>query len=84
MINCLFIDNDSAALKTFEDFLKKTFYLKLLGKYDELAQALPDIESGKLISFLLILKRQKFQELISSIHFQETGNDFHSFPANML
>ncbi len=48
MINCLFIDNDSAALKTFEDFLKKTFYLKLLGKYDELAQALPVIESGNI------------------------------------
>ena len=48
MINCLFIDNESAALKTFEDFLKKTFYLKLLGKFDELAQALPVIESGNI------------------------------------
>ena len=63
MISCLFIDNDSTALKTLEDFLKKTFYLDLLGKYEELSQALPVIESGNIDLLFIDFKTYNVPEI---------------------
>jgi two-component system, LytTR family, response regulator len=56
VINCILIDDDSLALKTFEEFFQKTFYLNPLGKFNELPQSLPVIESGNIDLIFLNLK----------------------------
>ena len=45
MINCLIIDDEPLALQLLGDFVSKTPYLKLAGKFEEPLQALPLIEA---------------------------------------
>jgi DNA-binding LytR/AlgR family response regulator len=45
VINCLIIDDEPLALQLLEDFVSKTPYLRLAGKFEEPLQALPLIES---------------------------------------
>lgn len=45
MINCVLIDDEPLALQLLEDFVNKTPYLKLAGKFEEPLQALPLLES---------------------------------------
>ncbi|HLG39793.1 MAG TPA: LytTR family DNA-binding domain-containing protein [Chitinophagaceae bacterium] len=56
MINCLLIDDEPLALQLMEDFVKKTPYLKLAGKFEEPLQALPLIESGQIDLLFLDIK----------------------------
>jgi two-component system, LytTR family, response regulator len=48
VINCLIIDDEPLALQLLEDFVNKTPYLKLAGKFEEPLQALPLIESRQI------------------------------------
>lgn len=45
MINCILIDDEPLALQLLEDFVAKTPYLKLVGKFEEPFHALPLIKS---------------------------------------
>jgi DNA-binding LytR/AlgR family response regulator len=45
VINCLLIDDEPLALQLLEDYVHKTPYLKLAGKFDEPMQALTLLES---------------------------------------
>ena len=56
MINCLLIDDEPLALQLLEDFVKKTPYLKLAGKFEEPLQALPFIESQQADLLFLDIK----------------------------
>ena len=56
MINCLVIDDEPLALLLLEDFVKKTPYLKLVGKFEEPLQALPLIESQQIDLLFLDIK----------------------------
>ncbi|MEI9809289.1 MAG: LytTR family DNA-binding domain-containing protein [Bacteroidota bacterium] len=56
MINCLLIDDEPLALQLLEDFVKKTPYLKLVGKFEEPLQALPLIESQQTDLLFLDIK----------------------------
>ena len=47
MLNCLIIDDEPLALQLLEDFVNKTPYLKLAGKFEEPLQSLSMLESGK-------------------------------------
>ncbi|RYY57017.1 MAG: response regulator transcription factor [Chitinophagaceae bacterium] len=46
MINCLLIDDEPLALQLLGDFVQKTPFLNLVGKFEDPFQALPVIESG--------------------------------------
>ena len=56
MINCLLIDDEPLALQLLEDFVKKTPYLQLVGKFEEPLQALPLIESQQIDLLFLDIK----------------------------
>ncbi|HYM95124.1 MAG TPA: response regulator transcription factor [Chitinophagaceae bacterium] len=56
MINCLFIDDEPLALKLLEDYLQKTLYLNLAGKFEEPLKALPLIGSGNIDLLFLDIK----------------------------
>jgi len=56
MINCLVIDDEPLALQLLEDFVKKTPYLKLVGKFEEPMKALPLIESQEVDLLFLDIK----------------------------
>ncbi len=56
MINCLLIDDEPLALQLLEDFVRKTPYLKLAGKFEEPLQALPLIESQRVELLFLDIK----------------------------
>jgi two-component system, LytTR family, response regulator len=56
VINCLLIDDEPLALQLLEDFVKKTPYLKLAGKFEEPLQALPLIESQQIDLLFLDIK----------------------------
>lgn len=56
MINCLLIDDEPLALQLLEDFVSKTPYLKLAGKFDEPMQALSFLESGQIDLLFLDIK----------------------------
>jgi two-component system LytT family response regulator len=56
VINCLLIDDEPLALQLLEDFVKKTPYLKLAGKFEEPLQALPLIESQQTDLLFLDIK----------------------------
>jgi DNA-binding LytR/AlgR family response regulator len=45
VINCILIDDEPLALQLLEDFVNKTPYLKLVGKFEEPLQALPLLKS---------------------------------------
>jgi two-component system, LytTR family, response regulator len=48
MLNCLIIDDEPLALQLLEDFVNKTPYLKLAGKFEEPLQSLSILESEKI------------------------------------
>ena len=56
MINCIIIDDEPLALQLLEDFVNKTPYLTLAGKFDEPLQALPLLRSMKVDLLLLDIK----------------------------
>lgn len=56
MINCLLIDDEPLALQLLEDFVSKTPYLKLLGKFDEPMQSLSLLESRQVDLLFLDIK----------------------------
>jgi len=56
VINCIIIDDEPLALQLLEDFINKTPYLKLIGKYEEALQALPLIEAQKADLLFLDIK----------------------------
>lgn len=56
MINCILIDDEPLALQLLEDYVNKTPYLKLAGKFEEPLQALPLIESGDIDLLFLDIK----------------------------
>lgn len=56
MINCLLIDDEPLALQLLEDFVNKTPYLKLIGKFDEPMQALSLLESRQIDLLFLDIK----------------------------
>ncbi|MFC0774644.1 LytR/AlgR family response regulator transcription factor [Terrimonas alba] len=56
MLNCLIIDDEPLALQLLEDFVNKTPYLKLAGKYEEPLQALSVLESQKIDLLFLDIK----------------------------
>ncbi|HEV8283963.1 MAG TPA: LytTR family DNA-binding domain-containing protein [Chitinophagaceae bacterium] len=56
MINCLLIDDEPLALQVLEDFVNKTPYLKLAGKYEEPLLALPLLETQKIDLLFLDIK----------------------------
>lgn len=56
MLNCLVIDDEPLALQLLEDFINKTPYLKLCGKFEEPLQALSVLESGNIDILFLDIK----------------------------
>ena len=56
MINCLLIDDEPLALRVLEDFVNKTPFLNLVGKFEEPLLALPLIESKKVDLLFLDIK----------------------------
>ena len=56
MINCILIDDEPLALQLLEDFVNKTPYLKLAGKFEEPLQALPLLDSGDIDLLFLDIK----------------------------
>lgn len=56
MINCVLIDDEPLALQLLEDFVKKTPYLRLAGKFEESFDALPLIESRQVDLLFLDIK----------------------------
>ena len=56
MINCIIIDDEPLALQLLEDFVNKTPYLALAGKFDEPLQALPLLRSTQVDLLFLDIK----------------------------
>jgi DNA-binding LytR/AlgR family response regulator len=56
VINCLLIDDEPLALQLLEDYIQKTPYLKLAGKFEEPLQALPLLESQQVDLLFLDIK----------------------------
>jgi two-component system LytT family response regulator len=56
VINCLLIDDEPLALQLLEDYIQKTPYLKLVGKFEESLQALPLLESQQVDLLFLDIK----------------------------
>lgn len=56
MINCALIDDEPLALQLLEDFVNKTPYLKLAGKFEEPMQALSLLESRQIDLLFLDIK----------------------------
>ena len=56
MINCVIIDDEPLALQLLEDFVNKTPYLKLAGKFEEPLQALPLLKSMQVDLLFLDIK----------------------------
>lgn len=56
MLNCLLIDDEPLALQILEDFVNKTPYLKLIGKFEEPLQSLSLFESQKIDLLFLDIK----------------------------
>jgi two-component system, LytTR family, response regulator len=56
VINCLLIDDEPLALQVLEDFVLKTPYLKLAGKFEEPILALPLLETQKIDLLFLDIK----------------------------
>lgn len=56
MINCALIDDEPLALQLLEDFVNKTPYLKLAGKFEEPMQALALLESRSIDLLFLDIK----------------------------
>ena len=56
MINCLLIDDEPLALQLLEDYVQKTPYLKLAGKFEEPLQALPLLEMQDIDLLFLDIK----------------------------
>ena len=56
MINCLLIDDEPLALQLLEDYIQKTPYLKLAGKFEAPLQALPLLESQQVDLLFLDIK----------------------------
>jgi two-component system, LytTR family, response regulator len=56
VINCLLIDDEPLALQLLEDFVNKTPYLNLIGKFDEPMQALSILESRQIDLLFLDIK----------------------------
>jgi DNA-binding LytR/AlgR family response regulator len=56
VINCAIIDDEPLALQLLEDFVNKTPYLHLVGKFDEPMQALSLLEAQKIDLLLLDIK----------------------------
>jgi len=56
MINCLLIDDEPLALQVLEDFVNKTPYLKLAGKFEEPLLTLPLLETQKIDLLFLDIK----------------------------
>ena len=70
MLNCLLIDDEPLALELLEDFVTKTPYLKLAGKFEEPLQALSLIESDSIDLLFLDIKMPD----ISGIDFYRSLN----------
>ena len=56
MINCLLIDDEPLALQLLEDYVSKTPYLSLMGKFEEPMQALSLLESKQVDLLFLDIK----------------------------
>ncbi|MGZ8551310.1 MAG: LytR/AlgR family response regulator transcription factor, partial [Chitinophagaceae bacterium] len=56
MLNCLLIDDEPLALQILEDFVDKTPYLKLIGKFEDPLQSLSLFESQKIDLLFLDIK----------------------------
>lgn len=56
MINCLLIDDEPLALQLLEDYIRKTPYLKLAGKFEEPLQALPLLDQQEVDLLFLDIK----------------------------
>ncbi len=56
MINCVLIDDEPLALQLLQDFVHKTPYLKLAGRFEEPLQALPLLESKQVDLLFLDIK----------------------------
>lgn len=56
MINCALIDDEPLALQLLEDFVNKTPYLRLIGKFEEPMQALSLLESRQIDLLFLDIK----------------------------
>ena len=56
MLNCLLIDDEPLALQLLEDFVSKTPYLNLIGKFEEPLQALSILESQQIDLLFLDIK----------------------------
>ncbi|MGZ8523667.1 MAG: LytR/AlgR family response regulator transcription factor [Chitinophagaceae bacterium] len=56
MLNCLLIDDEPLALQILEDFVNKTPYLKLIGKFEDPLQSLSLFESQKIDLLFLDIK----------------------------
>ena len=71
MISCLLIDDEPLALKLLEDYVSKTPYLKLAGKFDEPLKALSFLQSEKVDLLFLDIKMPD----ISGIDFFKSLSD---------
>jgi len=56
VINCLIIDDEPLALQLLEDYVKKTPYLKLAGKFEEPLKAMGVLESQQIDLLFLDIK----------------------------
>jgi two-component system LytT family response regulator len=56
VINCILIDDEPLALQLLEDFVNKTPYLKLIGKFEEPLQALSLLKSTNVDLLFLDIK----------------------------
>jgi two-component system, LytTR family, response regulator len=56
VINCLLIDDEPLALQLLEDYVNKTPYLRLAGKFEEPMQALAVVESREIDLLFLDIK----------------------------
>jgi DNA-binding LytR/AlgR family response regulator len=56
VINCILIDDEPLALQLLEDFVNKTPYLKLIGKFEEPLQALSLLKSTSVDLLFLDIK----------------------------
>jgi len=56
MLNCVIIDDEPLALQLMEDYVQKTPYLRLAGKFEEPLQALNLLESAQIDLLFLDIK----------------------------
>ena len=56
MINCLLIDDEPLALQLLEDYIQKTPYLKLAGKFEEPLRAIPLLNDQEIDLLFLDIK----------------------------